>query len=284
MPHLQWRKRASGRTPERPGEATASRRLRLRLREHGARLSALSRSAPICRCGRRDSERDRQIGRRDWPSVPELAAGAEGRWAPAYRRPRVPHPLSLHARRSRPADGRVSLPNSVRRIHPPGSDAICGHVGGSVPGLDPLEGLGAPFGFTDVVKRPTARADGLRPGELQHGRELLAVKLMELCVRKVLFTFKASAEALLGPLDGHGLLTDQTFADAEIFIMPGPMERTDRVKHALGDLRAGGRRSGLTGKSTETESRPPTFGARLRSGSAATFVANRSSMRATGER
>jgi hypothetical protein len=50
--------------------------------------------------------------------------------------------------------------------------------------------------------------------------------------------FKASAEALLGPLDGHGLLTDQTFADAEIFIMPGPMERTDRVKHALGDLRA----------------------------------------------
>jgi TDG/mug DNA glycosylase family protein len=78
----------------------------------------------------------------------------------------------------------------------------------------------AGIGFTDVVKRPTARADGLWPGELQHGRELLAVKLMELCVRKVLFTFKASAEALLGPLDGHGLLAHQTLADAEIFVMP----------------------------------------------------------------
>lgn len=94
------------------------------------------------------------------------------------------------------------------------------------------------IGFTDVVKRPTRRADGLRPGELQYGRELLAVKLMELCVRKVLFTFKASAEALLGPLEGHGFLADRTLADAEIFVMPGPMERTDRVKRALRDLRA----------------------------------------------
>jgi TDG/mug DNA glycosylase family protein len=94
------------------------------------------------------------------------------------------------------------------------------------------------IGFTDVVKRPTSRADGLRPGELQHGRELLAVKLVELCVRKVLFTFKASAEALLGPLDGHGFLADRTLADAEIFVMPGPMERTDRVKRALRDLSA----------------------------------------------
>ena len=38
------------------------------------------------------------------------------------------------------------------------------------------------IGFPDVVKRPTSRADGLRPGELQHGRELLETKLTQLAV------------------------------------------------------------------------------------------------------
>jgi TDG/mug DNA glycosylase family protein len=51
----------------------------------------------------------------------------------------------------------------------------------------------AGIGFTDVVKRPTPRAHGLRPGELQHGRALLDEKLAALQVPRVLFTFKAGA-------------------------------------------------------------------------------------------
>lgn len=94
----------------------------------------------------------------------------------------------------------------------------------------------AGVGFTDVVKRPTARAQGLRPGELDHGSELLDDKLTGLHVPRVLFTFKAGAEALLGPLDGHGLLAGRTLAEAEVFVMPGPMERTDRLQHALRQL------------------------------------------------
>ena len=94
----------------------------------------------------------------------------------------------------------------------------------------------AGIGFTDVVKRPTSRAHGLRPGELQHGRALLDEKLAALHVPRVLFTFKGGAQALLGTFEGHGLLADRTLAGAEVFVMPGPMERTDRVQLALAHL------------------------------------------------
>ncbi|MEA2231600.1 MAG: hypothetical protein QOD83_1416 [Solirubrobacteraceae bacterium] len=94
----------------------------------------------------------------------------------------------------------------------------------------------AGIGFTDVVKRPTSRAQGLRPGELQHGRALLDEKLAALHVPRVLFTFKGGAQALLGTFEGHGLLADRTLAGAEVFVMPGPMERTDRVQLALAQL------------------------------------------------
>jgi TDG/mug DNA glycosylase family protein len=94
----------------------------------------------------------------------------------------------------------------------------------------------AGIGFTDVVKRPTLRAHGLRPGELQHGRALLDEKLAALHVPRVLFTFKGGAQALLGTFEGHGLLADRTLAGADVFVMPGPMERTDRVQLALAQL------------------------------------------------
>lgn len=94
------------------------------------------------------------------------------------------------------------------------------------------------IGFTDVVKRPTPRAHELRSGELAYGQELLEAKLADLQVARVLFTFKGSAQALLGKFDGHGPLAGVTLAGAEVFVMPGPMERTDRVQKALVDLLA----------------------------------------------
>lgn len=105
-------------------------------------------------------------------------------------------------------------------------------------GFEDDAAFAAGVGFTDVVKRPTARAEGLRPGELDHGRALLEDKLASLEIPRVLFTFKAGAEALLGPLDGHGPIVGRTVAGAELFVMPGPMERTDRVQRALRQLKA----------------------------------------------
>lgn len=94
------------------------------------------------------------------------------------------------------------------------------------------------IGFTDVVKRPTPRAHDLRPGELEHGRELLEAKLSDLGAKRIIFTFKGSAQVLLGRFEGHGRLDGVTLAGAEVFVMPGPMERVDRVQAALNELRA----------------------------------------------
>ena len=95
---------------------------------------------------------------------------------------------------------------------------------------------GAGIGFTDVVKRPTRRATGLHPGELEHGRELLDRKLTRLTVPQVLFTFKSSAEALLGPLARPGPQT-HTIAGAEVFVMPGPMAAGAITERVLDELR-----------------------------------------------
>jgi TDG/mug DNA glycosylase family protein len=104
-------------------------------------------------------------------------------------------------------------------------------------GFEDDRAFAAGIGFTDVVKRPTPRSSGLRPCELEHGRELLQAKLASLAVPKVLFTYKRAAHALLGPFDGHGPLPDRRLAGAEVFVMPGPMERAGRVELALDQLR-----------------------------------------------
>lgn len=108
----------------------------------------------------------------------------------------------------------------------------------SVRGFEDDAAFAAGIGFTDVVKRATSRAHGLRPGELKYGRGLLDTKLADLAVPKVLFTFKASAEALLGPLDGPGVQTVGTIVNAQVFVMPGPMAGSHIVQRTLRDLRA----------------------------------------------
>jgi double-stranded uracil-DNA glycosylase len=104
-------------------------------------------------------------------------------------------------------------------------------------GFEDDRAFAAGIGFTDVVKRPTARATGLRRGEVDYGRALLAEKLASLEVAKVLFTYKRAARALLGPFAGHGPLPGRPLSGAEVFVMPGPLERVDRVELTLDRLR-----------------------------------------------
>jgi TDG/mug DNA glycosylase family protein len=54
-------------------------------------------------------------------------------------------------------------------------------------------------GLTDLVKRPTARADALTPFELSAGRSALAAKVREWRPGMILFAFRPPAEALIGP-------------------------------------------------------------------------------------
>lgn len=78
-------------------------------------------------------------------------------------------------------------------------------------------------GFTDIVKRPTASAKELRAEEFQHGRQLLIDKISEHEPGLVIFTFKKTAEALFGSIDGNGFV-GLTVGPSDVFIMPGPYE------------------------------------------------------------
>ena len=104
-------------------------------------------------------------------------------------------------------------------------------------GFEDDRAFAAGIGFTDVVKRPTARAHDLRPEELAHGKQALEAKLLELEIPRILFTFKASAVALLGKFGGHGLRPGTPLGKAEVFVMPGPMEASEKVNLAMGSLR-----------------------------------------------
>jgi double-stranded uracil-DNA glycosylase len=99
-------------------------------------------------------------------------------------------------------------------------------------------------GFTDVVKRPTPSEQGLRPGELEHGRTILEAKLTTLDVPLVIFVFKGAAETLLGALPPHsyGLVPHRRIGHARVFVMPGPMAASaiefDAIKKLQRALRA----------------------------------------------
>lgn len=104
-------------------------------------------------------------------------------------------------------------------------------------GFEDDRAFAAGIGFTDVVKRPTPSAGDLRPGELEHGRQIMEAKLAALEVPLIIFTFKGAATALLGRFDGHGSLGRRRLAGAKIFVMPGPMENRARVDAALAQLK-----------------------------------------------
>ena len=95
----------------------------------------------------------------------------------------------------------------------------------------------AGIGFTDIVKRPTPRATAISQTEFEHGRELLVKKLRRNRPSLLIFTYKQAATALLGPFKGHGHRPELEFDGAQVFVMPGPYERADRVTTALEKLR-----------------------------------------------
>jgi TDG/mug DNA glycosylase family protein len=96
--------------------------------------------------------------------------------------------------------------------------------------------VAAGFGFTDVVKRPTASADGLLEREREHGAALLLEQLRAVGPATVIFTFKDAAQAMLGSVRGRGWLEGATLEGAGVFVMPGPYEARLRVDASLAAL------------------------------------------------
>jgi hypothetical protein len=92
------------------------------------------------------------------------------------------------------------------------------------------------IGFTDIVKRSTAKAAEVRPAEFEYGRGLLREKVEAASPRLVIFTFKETAEVLLGPIAGNGLIVGRELGGAPIFVMPGPYAARAEVDQRLREL------------------------------------------------
>ena len=97
--------------------------------------------------------------------------------------------------------------------------------------------VGRGIGFTDVVKRPTGRADELSSAELSHGAARLSEKLHDIGAPVLIFPFKAAAVALVGRFDGNGWL-DVGFAGSRLFVMPGPYESAATAQPTVASLAA----------------------------------------------
>jgi len=88
--------------------------------------------------------------------------------------------------------------------------------------------LAAGIGFTDIVKRPTARATDVRDDEIRFGANLLEHKLSSRNVPVVICVFKPVAD-VLGCTDGAGVQSRRTSWGATVFRMPGPYESNEKA-------------------------------------------------------
>ncbi|WP_430867209.1 uracil-DNA glycosylase family protein [Demequina aurantiaca] len=99
--------------------------------------------------------------------------------------------------------------------------------------------LAVGVGFTDIVKRPTVGEKDLVPGELEHGRGLLADKLGALGVPLVVCVFRHPVEALLGraAAGGPGLQQARTDWGAQVFRMPGPFDAVGKADAVMAEFK-----------------------------------------------
>lgn len=107
----------------------------------------------------------------------------------------------------------------------------------SRPGWEDDVAFAAGVGFTDIVKRPSASAAALPADELRYGKSILIGKLEAAQPELVLFTFKKTATVIFGAFARYGFI-GKTLAGGDVFVMPGPYERADRVAAALAELGA----------------------------------------------
>jgi double-stranded uracil-DNA glycosylase len=92
-------------------------------------------------------------------------------------------------------------------------------------------------GQTDVVKRPTTKADVIGAAEFAYGRRELARRLADVRAELAIFTFKAAAKKIFGDFPGHGFITGASLCGGEVFVMPGPYQKADVAEASLATLR-----------------------------------------------
>jgi double-stranded uracil-DNA glycosylase len=113
------------------------------------------------------------------------------------------------------------------------------------------------IGQTDVVKRPTSKADKVGAEEFAYGRQRLHQRLAEVRTELVIFTFKAAAQRVFDAVPGHGFIPGLTLAGGEVYVMPGPYEKRDITKAALDELARLARPAGLVRVGAQTGATRP---------------------------
>lgn len=92
-------------------------------------------------------------------------------------------------------------------------------------------------GFTDIIKRATAKADKLSAKEFEHGRPMLWHKLDAARPALVIFTFPKTAKRLFGPAAQTGFFVAGDGSGTRYFAMPGPYEKVARRDALLDELK-----------------------------------------------
>ncbi len=108
---------------------------------------------------------------------------------------------------------------------------------GAMRGQEDDAAFASGVGFTDIVKRPTARADAIDHEEFVYGKALLVGKLEAIRPPLVIFPFKKTATVLFGQFEGNGFIGRSPVEGVEAFVMPGPYAPSDLVSQRVADLR-----------------------------------------------
>ncbi len=116
-----------------------------------------------------------------------------------------------------------------------------GLLEGATPGLEDEALLERNLGITDVVPRPTARANEVTKEEFQLGARFVLYQIEEGKPRIVCFIYKKALETLVGgSIPGEGGLIESEdeawkslFGDSRVFLFPSPYAPTETEKIIL---------------------------------------------------
>ncbi len=124
------------------------------------------------------------------------------------------------------------------------------------------------IGQTDIVKRPTAKAEAISPAEFAFGKRALGERLAGVQATLVIFTFKQAAKKLFGDFKGHGFISGFTLCGGEILRHAWAVREERRRRQVpFGVTRLGGARyapSSLTRQHRRTQPRSCTPGVAFR--------------------
>ncbi len=114
--------------------------------------------------------------------------------------------------------------------------------------------LDSGLGITDLVPRPTARADEITEEEFSLGAQFVLYQIQSGNPRVVCFIYKKALEALVGgKVPGEGGLIESTdeawtglFGESRVFLFPSPYAKSeiereilDKFKRLVEEVRAG---------------------------------------------